>query len=94
MGKSPMTTLCYIEKDDSYLMLHRVSKKKRRKQRQMDRCRRTFLKKGESPDECLMREVYEGNRTYPYFPSFPGDRHFQPGRIRNRVHVPVYGRRI
>ena len=27
MGKSPMTTLCYIEKDDSYLMLHRVSKK-------------------------------------------------------------------
>ena len=26
-GKSPMTTLCYIEKDDSYLMLHRVSKK-------------------------------------------------------------------
>ena len=22
-----MTTLCYIEKDDKYLMLHRVSKK-------------------------------------------------------------------
>ena len=27
MKKSPMTTLCYIEAEDSYLMLHRVSKK-------------------------------------------------------------------
>ena len=26
-GRGCMTTLCYIEKDDSYLMLHRVSKK-------------------------------------------------------------------
>ena len=25
--RSKLTTLCYIEKDDSYLMLHRVSKK-------------------------------------------------------------------
>ena len=25
--RSPMTTLCYIEKEDSYLMLHRISKK-------------------------------------------------------------------
>ncbi len=25
--KSPLTTLCYIEKDGKYLMLHRVSKK-------------------------------------------------------------------
>ena len=24
--KSPLTTLCYIEKDGQYLMLHRVSK--------------------------------------------------------------------
>ena len=24
--RSPLTTLCYVEKDDSYLMLHRVSK--------------------------------------------------------------------
>ena len=26
MEKSPLTTLCYIEKDDKYLMLHRVKK--------------------------------------------------------------------
>ena len=24
--KSPMTTLCYIEKDGKYLMLHRIKK--------------------------------------------------------------------
>ena len=27
MGKSVLTTLCYIERDQEYLMLHRVSKK-------------------------------------------------------------------
>ena len=27
MKKSPMTTLCYVEKEEAYLMLHRVSKK-------------------------------------------------------------------
>ena len=26
--KSRLTTLCYIEKDDRYLMLHRIYKKK------------------------------------------------------------------
>ena len=25
--KLPITTLCYIEKDDNYLMLHRIKKK-------------------------------------------------------------------
>ncbi len=25
--KSPVTTLCYIEQDDKYLMLHRIKKK-------------------------------------------------------------------
>ena len=28
MEKSPLTTLCYIEKDGKYLMLHRVKKQK------------------------------------------------------------------
>ncbi len=27
MKKRPMTTLCYVEKEEAYLMLHRVSKK-------------------------------------------------------------------
>lgn len=25
--KSPVTTLCYIEQDDKYLMLHRIKRK-------------------------------------------------------------------
>mgnify|MGYP000001847121 CR=1 FL=1 len=37
-----MTTLCYIEKDDCYLMLHRVSKKNDVNKEQMDWCRRAF----------------------------------------------------
>ena len=27
MKKHPMTTLCYVKKDDAYLMMHRISKK-------------------------------------------------------------------
>ena len=26
MGKSQLTTLCYIEKEDAYLMMHRIKK--------------------------------------------------------------------
>lgn len=52
------TTLCYIEKEDKYLMLHRVKKED-------DQSRGKWLGIGgkfedkESPDECLLREVYE-----------------------------------
>ena len=58
MEKSPMTTLCYIEKDDSYLMLHRVSKKNDVNKDKWIGAGGHF-EEGESPDECLMREVYE-----------------------------------
>ncbi len=53
-----MTTLCYIEKDGKYLMLHRVSKKN-------DVNRGKWIgvgghfEEGESPEECLLREVRE-----------------------------------
>lgn len=52
------TTLCYIEKDDSYLMLHRTAKKK-------DVNKDKWIGVGghfethESPEECLLREVRE-----------------------------------
>ena len=54
--KSAFTTLCYIENDDSYLMLHRVA-------RENDINRDKWLgvgghfEKGESPDEGVLREV-------------------------------------
>lgn len=53
-----LTTLCYIEKDDSYLMLHRVKKEN-------DANKDKWIGVGgkfepdEMPEECLLREVYE-----------------------------------
>ena len=53
-----MTTLCYLEKDDSYLMLHRVKKRN-------DVNQDKWIGVGghalayESPEDCLLREVKE-----------------------------------
>lgn len=52
------TTLCYIEANDSYLMMLRNKKK-------VDLNKGKWIgvgghfEEGESPDECLLREVYE-----------------------------------
>ncbi len=57
MGTS-LTTLCYIEKGGCYLMLHRV-----KKEHDMNRDKWIgvggHVEEGESPEECLLREVYE-----------------------------------
>lgn len=56
--KSNQTTLCYIEKDGRYLMMHRVKKEN-------DINRDKWVGVGghfeadESPEECLLREVKE-----------------------------------
>lgn len=53
-----LTTLCYIEKDGKYLMLHRTKKKQ-------DISKGKWLgiggkfEEGESPEECILREVKE-----------------------------------
>lgn len=53
-----MTTLCYIENNDCYLMLHRTKKKK-------DVNKDKWIRVGghaegnETPQECLIREVKE-----------------------------------
>mgnify|MGYP000363368426 FL=1 len=52
------TTLCYIEKDDSYLMLHRVSKKNDVNKDKWIGVGGKF-EKNETPEECLLREVKE-----------------------------------
>lgn len=54
----PVTTLCYIEKDGCYLMLHRVKKEN-------DINKNKWIgvgghvEEGESPEDCLLREVKE-----------------------------------
>ena len=56
-----LTTLCYIEKDDKYLMLHRVKKKN-------DLNHDKWIgiggksEKDETPEECLLRGK-RGNRA-------------------------------
>ena len=52
------TTLCYIEKENKYLMLHRTSKKKDGNKDKWIGIGGHF-EKGESPEECLLREVKE-----------------------------------
>ena len=52
------TTLCYIEQDHAYLMLHRV-----KKENDLNRDKWVGiggkLEEGESPEDCLLREVRE-----------------------------------
>lgn len=56
--RSKMSTLCYIERDGKYLMMHRVLKEN-------DVNKDKWIGVGghfelaESPEECLLREVYE-----------------------------------
>ena len=53
-----LSTLCYIEKDDSYLMLHRIKRENDENKDKWIGIGGKF-EKDESPDECLLREVKE-----------------------------------
>ena len=53
-----LTTLCYIEKDDKYLMLHRVKKVNDENHDKWIGVGGKF-ESGESPEDCLLREVWE-----------------------------------
>lgn len=52
------TTLCYIRQDEKYLMLHRVKKKDDYNEGKWIGIGGKF-QEGESPEECLLREVQE-----------------------------------
>ena len=56
--QNKLTTLCYIEQDDCYLMLHRIRKKNDANEGKWIGVGGHF-EEGESPEECLLREVYE-----------------------------------
>ena len=62
--KSNLTTLCYIERDGKYLMMHRTKK-------EGDINRDKWVGVGghfepdESPEECVRREVKEETGLYP-----------------------------
>lgn len=52
------TTLCYLERDGQYLMLHRTKKRQDENAGKWIGVGGKF-EEGESPDECLCREVRE-----------------------------------
>ena len=56
--KSNMTTLCYIEENDNYLMMHRVKKENDINKDKWIGVGGHF-EENESPEECLLREVKE-----------------------------------
>ena len=53
-----LSTLCYIEKDNKYLMLHRTKKKNDINKDKWLGIGGKF-EEGESPEECIIREVME-----------------------------------
>jgi len=56
--RNPITTLCYIRRDNAYLMLHRI-----KKENDVNKDKWIgiggHLEDGESPEECLLREIKE-----------------------------------
>ena len=56
--KSQLTVLCYIKQDNKYLMLHRIKKEKDINKDKWIGVGGHF-EQGESPEECLLREVRE-----------------------------------
>ena len=56
--KSNLTTLCYIEQEEKYLMMHRIKKKNDINHDKWVGIGGHF-EDGESPEECLLRETYE-----------------------------------
>ena len=59
MNNMPVnTTLCYIEKNDSYLMIHRTKKKNDCNHDKWIGIGGKF-EEGESPEDCVLREVQE-----------------------------------
>ena len=52
------TSLCYIERGEQYLMLHRVKKQHDENHDKWIGVGGKF-EEGEAPEECLLREVYE-----------------------------------
>lgn len=56
--RSNLTTLCYIEKEDQYLMLHRIKKENDVNKDKWIGVGGHF-EEAETPEECLLREVKE-----------------------------------
>lgn len=70
------TTLCYIEKDHKYLMLHRT-----KKENDMNKDKWIGIggkiEKDETPSECIIREAYEETNLVLHSPVYRGIIYFR-----------------
>ncbi len=70
-SRNNLTTLCYLEQNGCYLMLHRTKKEK-----DINKDKWIgiggHLEEGESPEECLVREMREETGVTPVSPKLCG----------------------
>ena len=71
ISRNNLTTLCYLEQNGYYLMLHRTKKEK-----DINKDKWIgiggHLEEGESPEECLVREMREETGVTPVSPKLRG----------------------
>ncbi len=65
------TTLCYPEKDGKYLMMHRIKKKNDVNHDKWIGLGGKF-EEGESPEDCVCREVFEESGLKLHHPQYRG----------------------
>ena len=87
-----LSTLCYIEQDGRYLMLHRTVKKNDVNKDKWIGVGGHF-EQDESPEECLLREVWE-ETGYAYVLPLQRTCNFRIRQWGYRIHVPVYRGRL
>ncbi len=90
--RSENTTLCYIEKENCYLMMHRVKKSHDVNKDKWVGVGGHF-EAGESPEECLLREVKKKKPGLLWMPIGCGAWSLLiPMHGTDGVYVSIYGR--
>ncbi len=82
MDKIKETTLCYIEKDNKYLMLHRIKKEEDvNKDKWIGIGGR--IEEGETPEQCILREAKEETGLTLTKYQYRGIVHFKSNEFEN-----------
>lgn len=82
----PQTTLCYLERGDEYLLLHRNRKKQDVNRGKWIGVGGKF-EEGETPQACMLREVQEETGLVPTSYRYRGVVHFFQGDFSEDMHL-------